>query len=99
MFDRSSGALERTHDSGGRTMFRCQRLDGGAKARHSPAWIDLMGRSRTRLDWSARDYRDAARIGRNPTIDALECFDRRGFTRRSGDLRRVVGDDSTLKHT
>lgn len=48
--------------------------------------------------FSAREFRDAARIGRNLTIDVLEYFDRRGFTRRSGDLRRVVGDGSTLKH-
>jgi selenocysteine-specific elongation factor len=70
-----------------------------------PRHIDTLSQTARELaaakpdGFSARDFRDAARIGRNLTIDVLEFFDRRGFTRRSGDLRRVVGDDSTLKHT
>ena len=47
--------------------------------------------------FSAREFRDAAQIGRNLAIDALEYFDRCGFTRRYGDLRRIVGEASTLK--
>jgi selenocysteine-specific elongation factor len=47
--------------------------------------------------FSARDFRDAAGIGRNLTIDVLEYFDHCGFTRRYGDLRRIVGTRSTLQ--
>jgi selenocysteine-specific elongation factor len=41
--------------------------------------------------FSAREFRDAAGIGRNVAIDILEFFDARGFTRRNGDTRTVVG--------
>lgn len=46
--------------------------------------------------FTARDYRDAAGIGRNVAIDVLEYFDARGYTRRSNDRRTVVGDRSRL---
>jgi len=46
--------------------------------------------------FSAREFRDAAGIGRNVAIDILEFFDARGFTRRSGDTRTVVGDIERL---
>ena len=46
--------------------------------------------------FSAREFRDAARIGRNLAIDVLEYFDRCGFTRRYGDLRRIIGSQATL---
>jgi selenocysteine-specific elongation factor len=70
-----------------------------------PRQIDTLSQTARRLaiakpdGFSAREFRDAARIGRNLAIDVLEHFDRRGFTRRSGDLRRIIGDGSTLKHT
>ena len=40
--------------------------------------------------FSAGAYRDRAGIGRNLTIDLLEFFDQCGFTRREGNLRRVL---------
>ncbi len=46
--------------------------------------------------FTARDFRDAAAIGRNLAIDVLEYFDRCGFTRRYGDVRRIVGNPSTV---
>lgn len=46
--------------------------------------------------FTARAYRDAAGIGRNIAIDVLEFFDARGFTRRAGDSRSVVGDRSRI---
>ena len=42
--------------------------------------------------FTVRQYRDAAAIGRNVAIELLEYFDSRGFTRRNGDTRTVVGD-------
>ncbi|MEQ8992044.1 MAG: selenocysteine-specific translation elongation factor [Pseudomonadales bacterium] len=47
-------------------------------------------------EFTAREFRDAAGIGRNVAIDVLEYFDARGFTRRLGDTRRVVGDRSRI---
>ncbi len=47
--------------------------------------------------FSARDFRDATGIGRNVAIDLLEFFDARGFTRRQGDERTVVGERSRLR--
>ncbi len=41
--------------------------------------------------FTARQFRDAAEIGRNVAIDILEYFDAKGFTRRNGDHRTVVG--------
>ena len=41
--------------------------------------------------FTARQFRDAAEIGRNVAIDILEYFDAKGFTRRTGDNRTVVG--------
>ena len=39
--------------------------------------------------FTAAEYKDHARIGRNFAIELLECFDRSGFTERLGDRRRV----------
>jgi hypothetical protein len=47
--------------------------------------------------FSAREFRDAACIGRNLAVDVLEHFDHCGYTRRYGDLRRIVGNTSTLR--
>ncbi|MBX3706825.1 MAG: selenocysteine-specific translation elongation factor [Pseudomonadales bacterium] len=46
--------------------------------------------------FTANAYRDATGIGRNLAIELLEYFDRRGFTRRNGDTRTVVGDADRL---
>ena len=42
--------------------------------------------------FSARQFRDAAGIGRNAAIEVLEYFDGKGFTRRTGDARSVAGE-------
>ena len=39
--------------------------------------------------FTAAEYKDHARIGRNFAIELLECFDRSGFTERLGDRRRI----------
>jgi selenocysteine-specific elongation factor len=42
--------------------------------------------------FTVRDFRDESGIGRNLVVELLEFFDARGFTRRYGDLRKVVGE-------
>ena len=42
--------------------------------------------------FTVRQFRDASGVGRNVVIDVLEHFDAKGFTRRHGDTRRVVGE-------
>ena len=39
--------------------------------------------------FTAAEYKDHARIGRNFAIELLEFFDRNGFTERLGDRRRI----------
>ena len=39
--------------------------------------------------FTAAEYKDHARIGRNFAIELLEFFDRNGFTERIGDRRRI----------
>ena len=39
--------------------------------------------------FTAAEYKNHARVGRNFAIELLECFDRSGFTERLGDRRRV----------
>ena len=46
--------------------------------------------------FTVRQFRDASGVGRNIVIDVLEHFDSIGFTRRRGDTRWVVGDQSLL---
>jgi selenocysteine-specific elongation factor len=40
--------------------------------------------------FSVAEFRDASGIGRNRSIDILECFDARGITLRSGSGRRLL---------
>ena len=42
-------------------------------------------------DFTVRAFRDSTGVGRNIVIEILEYFDRRGFTRRNGDSRQIVG--------
>lgn len=41
--------------------------------------------------FTVRQFRDATGVGRNVVIEVLEHFDAKGFTRRQGDTRAVVG--------
>ena len=46
--------------------------------------------------FTVREFRDAAGVGRNVVIEVLEHFDAKGFTRRQGDARRVVGQRQSV---
>jgi selenocysteine-specific elongation factor len=68
-----------------------------------PEYITPLIAVAARLSESAtltvREFRDAAGIGRNVAIEVLEYFDSRGFTKRNGDTRQVVGDPDRLVGT
>lgn len=49
--------------------------------------------------FTVREFRDAAGVGRNVAIEVLEYFDSRGFTKRSDNTRRVVGELNRLLPT
>ncbi len=49
--------------------------------------------------FTVREFRDAADIGRNVAIEVLEYLDGRGYTKRQGDVRVVVGDPSRVMTT
>jgi len=74
----------------------------GANHVLKPARVEALAETARRVaenspaGFDARSFRDAAGIGRNLAIDVLEYFDRRGFTRRFGDVRRIVGSASNL---
>ena len=46
--------------------------------------------------FTVRQFRDASGIGRNIVIEVLEHFDAKGFTRRHGDRRQVVGEPAAV---
>ena len=46
--------------------------------------------------FTVRQFRDAAGVGRNIVIEVLEHFDAKGFTRRDGDTRTVVGKPAVV---
>ncbi len=56
------------------------------------ALIDIVDGLAQTAPFTVRDFRDAAEIGRNTAIEVLEHLDARGYTRRAGDARSVVGD-------
>ena len=60
-----------------------------------PARLTALADIAARLDaegpFTVRQFRDASGVGRNVVIEVLEYFDAQGYTRREGDLRRVVG--------
>ncbi len=46
--------------------------------------------------FTVRQFRDATGVGRNVVIEVLEHFDAKGFTRRQGDTRQIVGERSAV---
>jgi selenocysteine-specific elongation factor len=45
----------------------------------------------TSAPFSVKDFRDQTGVGRNIAVEVLEYFDSKGFTRRTEDTRKVVG--------
>jgi len=47
--------------------------------------------------FGVKEFRDRSGLGRNMSIDVLEFMDSKGYTRRNGDTRTVVGDRASLR--
>ena len=61
------------------------------------AWADMTEGLSAVAPFSVKEFRDRCGLGRNMSIDVLEFMDSKGYTRRNGDTRTVVGDRSTLR--
>lgn len=62
------------------------------------ALADVASQLDAAAPFTVRQFRDASKVGRNVVIEVLEHFDARGFTRRQGDTRTVVGDRADVAH-
>ncbi|MEM7220997.1 MAG: selenocysteine-specific translation elongation factor [Pseudomonadota bacterium] len=60
------------------------------------AWADLADALAKTAPFTVKEFRDRSGLGRNMSIDVLEFFDGKGYTRRSGDTRSVVGERERL---
>jgi len=60
-------------------------------------WADLAETLSGVAPFTVKEFRDRSGLGRNMSIDVLEFMDSKGYTRRNGDTRSVVGDRATLR--
>ncbi len=60
-------------------------------------WADIAEALSVVAPFSVKEFRDRSGLGRNMSIDVLEFMDSKGYTRRNGDTRTVVGDRATLR--
>ena len=60
-------------------------------------WADITEDLSTTAPFGVKQFRDRSGLGRNMSIDVLEFMDSKGYTRRNGDTRTVVGDRATLR--
>ena len=60
------------------------------------SWAELTAELAQANPFSVKEFRDRSGLGRNLSIDVLEYFDRKGYTRRTADTRTVVGALATL---
>ncbi len=63
---------------------------------HLTTLADVAAHLHAQGPFTVRQFRDASGVGRNVVIEVLEHFDARGYTRREGDARRVVGDRNAV---
>ena len=61
------------------------------------AWADMTEGLSAVAPFTVKEFRDRCGLGRNMSIDVLEYMDSKGYTRRNGDTRSVVGDRTTLR--
>ncbi len=60
-------------------------------------WAEIAETLSATAPFRVKEFRDRCGLGRNMSIDVLEFMDSKGYTRRNGDTRVVVGDRSKLK--
>lgn len=60
-------------------------------------WADIAQALAGQAPFGVKQFRDRSGLGRNMSIDVLEFMDSKGYTRRTGDTRSVVGDRATLR--
>ena len=60
-------------------------------------WADITETLSATAPFGVKEFRDRCGLGRNMSIDVLEFMDSKGYTRRNGDTRTVVGDRASLR--
>jgi len=60
-------------------------------------WADMTETLSAAAPFGVKEFRDRSGLGRNMSIDVLEFMDSKGYTRRNGDTRTVVGDRASLR--
>ena len=84
--------IARHHERPAAEIVRHLVTEVRAFAGPSPQLDDLTARVREMDDgFSVADFRDRFGVTRKHAVPLLEWLDRRGITRRDGDVRRIVG--------
>ena len=60
-------------------------------------WAQITETLSATAPFGVKEFRDRSGLGRNMSIDVLEYMDSKGYTRRNGDTRTVVGDRASLR--
>ena len=60
-------------------------------------WADMTEALAQAAPFTVKQFRDVSGLGRNMSIDVLEFMDSKGYTRRNGDTRSVVGERDRLR--
>ena len=60
-------------------------------------WAEITETLSNAAPFGVKEFRDRCGLGRNMSIDVLEFMDSKGYTRRNGDTRTVVGDRASLR--
>jgi hypothetical protein len=87
------GALQQIAKARALTRISAKRYALPSQVR---SWAALTAELAQVNPFSVKEFRDRSGLGRNLSIDVLEYFDRKGYTRRTADTRTVVGALASL---
>ncbi len=87
------GALQKIAKAGALTRISAKRYALPSQVR---SWAELSAELSLANPFSVKEFRDRSGLGRNLSIDVLEYFDSRGYTRRTANTRTVVGALASL---